>query len=73
MKVVIQHGNTGDFLLAPIHVITDEVQVQVITEDLMLCKMQFHKMSQITTRSSTCEEISQLRCHIKSKFLHNET
>ena len=66
---MIQHGNTGGFLLVPIHVITEEVQVQVITEDLMLCKVQFHKMSQITTRSSICEEISQFRCHIKSKFL----
>ena len=44
-KLLVQYGNTDDFFtcFTAIQVITEEVQVQVVTEDLLLCEVQFHK------------------------------
>ena len=45
-KVLIQHGNTEDFLLASSqYKFTEEVQVQVITEDWMLSEVNFTNVS----------------------------
>ena len=43
--MLVQYGNTDDFFtcFTAIQVITEEVQVQVVTEDLLLWELQFNK------------------------------